>query len=117
MDLDDSDITELLVKHKIDKLEDITAEKFADLYLKEKDHPLFKWFNQLTFNSGLINIADGSQEAKPIKESVKSPSLPGLSSTERKRLEWFFKEKLVSKNDAKQSEQVLDGLFKDVRMP
>jgi hypothetical protein len=40
-----------------------------------------------------------------------------LTETERKRLEWFFSEKLVAKNDAKQSMHVLRALFKDIRMP
>ena len=54
--LADNEVQQLLDKHSIIKVEDITAKKFQEIFIQEREHRLFKWFVELSRTTGLANL-------------------------------------------------------------
>ena len=114
----------LLDRNGIRKIDYISVRQFQELFVKESDHILFKWFADIKSQSGLQNLYKPSQQksdqqkqpAQSQQQETKHIKKAGLTTAERKRLEQFFTNQVVNKNDVKQSMKVLENLFRNIKM-
>ena len=114
----------LLDRNGIRKIDYISVRQFQELFVKESDHILFKWFADIKSQSGLQNLYKPSQQksaqqkqpAQSQQQETKHIKKAGLTAPERKRLEQFFTNQVVNKNDVKQSMKVLENLFRNIKM-